>query len=175
MKSHTILFCAALLALTPLVHASEQERIDARIKPVKTQVADHDKRIKALESSVKKDSDDQNKKIALLEKRLEAQEMELKKLRDWGEKKWNVGKEQLEKANKSADGGNRKGNLALWILLPVAAIVLLFAGFFFWPRNRGGQTATAIDPGTRPKCPRCGLEHDPGDTVCKNPACKLQF
>ena len=26
-----------------------------------------------------------------------------------------------------------------------------------------------------PKCPRCGLWHDPNDTVCKNPNCRTQF
>lgn len=26
-----------------------------------------------------------------------------------------------------------------------------------------------------PKCPRCGLGHDPSDTVCKNPNCRTRF
>ena len=33
---------------------------------------------------------------------------------------------------------------------------------------------TRLDTGL-PKCPRCGLEHNPDDTVCKNPKCRTQF
>jgi uncharacterized coiled-coil protein SlyX len=178
MKTHIILICAALLALTPLVHASEQGRIDARIKPVKTQVENHETRIKALESSVKKDSNEQNQKIAGLERQLGEQESKINEL----VRELNAVKSKLDASSKSIDtlattakGARRTGNLALWILLPVAALVLLFVGFFLWPRNRAGQTVASPEPGSRPKCPRCGWEHDPGDTVCKNPSCKVQF
>ena len=177
MKPITILFCAALLALSPLVHASEQDRIDARIKTVKTQVSEHDKRIKKLEDSVKADSQEQNKKIAALEERQRAQGAKIDEL----VRELNAVKSNLDASSKSIDtlastakGARRTGNILLWILLPVAALVLLFAGFFFWPHNHIGQPP-APEPGARPKCPGCGWEHDPADTVCKNPACKVQF
>lgn len=178
MNTRTIILCSALLILTPLVQASEADRIDARIKPVKAQVADHEKRTKALEKSVREDSEKQNKKIAELESRLTAQRKKIDEL----VQELNAVKSTLDASSKSIDtlastakGARRTGNLALWILLPVAALVLLFTGFFFWPRNRDGQSSTPLEPGLRPKCPRCGWEHDPDDTACKNPVCKTQF
>ena len=45
-----------------------------------------------------------------------------------------------------------------------------------WTRSYTPKSPFAsAGPGARPKCPRCGWEHDPGDTICKNPACKTQF
>lgn len=64
----------------------------------------------------------------------------------------------------------------LWIkvvLGGIAAIIFAVLGLFFWPR-KSISTASGNASG-RPKCPRCGWEHDPGDTICKNPACKTQF
>lgn len=178
MNTRTIILSTALLALVPLVQASEADRIDARIKPVKAQVADHEKRIKTLEKSVKEDSEKQKIEIAELESRLTEQRNKIDEL----VQELNAVKSTLDASSKSIDtlastakGARRTGNLALWILLPVAALVLLFAGFFFWPRKRDGQTSTTVEPGARPTCPWCGLEHDPDDTACKNPACKMQF
>ena len=59
------------------------------------------------------------------------------------------------------------------------AIVIL--GIVMWMRTGSKAIAAtaaqkqAATDSALPKCPRCGQEHDPGDTICKNPNCKTQF
>lgn len=145
---------------------------DKQVGALTERVEEDEKRIVDLEKREKENNDGQAERIRELEGEVNRLSSELAELKKWGEDKWSVGKEELSRANQTAVDGNAKGNLALWILLPVAALVLLFAVFFFWPRKRDGQSSTPLEPGSRPKCPRCGWEHDPGDTACKNPACK---
>ncbi len=60
-------------------------------------------------------------------------------------------------------------------------LALVAFGVIVYMRTRGEDDATInqkrpLDSGsTLPKCPRCGQEHAPGDTICKNPNCKTQF
>ncbi len=151
----------------------DMKSTDGKVANVQKQVSGHEERIKKLEASVKKDSDEQNKKIADLEKKVGNLSGKLAELKEWSEEKWNTGKRELEKVNAKAKDGKEKSNLALWILVPVVAVVLVVLVFFFWPR----KPVSSAGPGAfdRPKCPRCGWEHAPGDTICKNPACKTQF
>lgn len=60
-------------------------------------------------------------------------------------------------------------------------LAIAILGFFIWVRTgskivtaQASQKQTEVDSNL-PKCPRCGQEHDPTDTVCKNPNCKTQF
>ena len=179
MKTKLLLVIFAIsFVVAPFAFAGGPDKADSKytdeqVAKVQKQVSGHEGRIKGLETSVKKDSDEQNKRIAELEKKVEDLSGKLAELKEWSEEKWNTGKRELEKVNAKAKDGREKSNLALWILVPVVAVVLVVLVFFFWPRK---PVSSAV-PGAsdRPKCPRCGWEHAPGDTVCKNPACKTQF
>lgn len=65
------------------------------------------------------------------------------------------------------------GNLSyLWIVIAFS----LLLGIIGCLRHPGSARKTISPESTdpeMPKCPRCGKEHDPSDTVCKN--CKTQF
>ncbi len=67
-----------------------------------------------------------------------------------------------------------------WTWIFLAFVVGGVPGFFLGRGGRQSQrpnnntVVPRLDNGL-PKCPRCGMEHDPGDTVCKNPNCKTQF
>ena len=72
------------------------------------------------------------------------------------------------------EGGEGKANVALWISVPIVMVIFGVICLVFWPKK---AVAVAInsDRADKNKCPRCGWEHGPGDTVCKNPNCKTQF
>lgn len=147
---------------------------DEKVGKVQKTVVDHETRIKALETSVKKDSEEQNRRIAELEKKVDSLSKDLAALDNWAKEKWGIGVKELEEANKKAEKGVRKSSYSLWLLMPVSIVILAVLGFAFWPRK---TVPPSVPPESfdRPKCPRCGWEHDPGDTVCKNPNCKTQF
>lgn len=178
MKTNLLLiFLAICFIVSPNAFASrdkdDTKYTDEQVAKVQKQVSGHEERIKELEKSVNEDSDEQNKRIAELERKVEDLSGKLAELKEWGEEKWTTGKRELEKANEKAKDGSEKSNLALWILVPVVAVVLVVLGFFFWPRKPVSPPSS--DVSARPKCPRCGCEHDPSDSICKNPACKTQF
>ena len=72
------------------------------------------------------------------------------------------------------DPGPLLPSWALYIIMTVCAIVIAFVILVFWPQRKS-NSSTSVGPTSRPKCPYCGWEHDPGDTICKNPNCKTQF
>ena len=154
---------------------------DKKVGKVENTVSDLESRIDNLETSVENDSEEQDKRIAQLEKKVDDLSKELTALDKWAHEKWDKGVEELEKANEKAENaskeakkGVRTSSYSLGLLLPVAAIILIILGFAFWPRKTVSPSSSA-DSSDRPKCPRCGWEHDPKDTVCKNPNCKTQF
>ncbi len=144
------------------------------VATVQKSVEHHETRIKALEISVKKDLEEQNKRISELEKKVDDLSKKLAALDKWSHEKWDKGGEELEKANKKTEKVDKKSSYSLWLLVPVTIVILAVVVFAFWPRKTVSPSAVA-ESSDRPKCPRCGWEHDPKDTVCKNPNCKTQF
>lgn len=185
MKIRNTLLCTAVIlasASSVLARNPDPKRADpdcaayvnkhlaetnGRIDSLKTVANGTAKRVESLENELKsrtKEIADQKAKInELTEKLNETRKLLDKNLND------------IEKLRGGTERTGHRVRTILLLLVPIAAIVLLFAVFFFWPRNRAGQTTASVEPGARPKCPRCGWEHDPADTVCKNPACKVQF
>ena len=113
-----------------------------------------------------------------LEKEKEELEKKAKEAEDLAER----AKKDAEEARKAveeasqrmsdAESGKKFYKTALVLL---GSVVLLFIGWLFWPRKMALPPSSSINSSTRPKCPRCGWEHDPADTICKNPDCKTQF
>lgn len=63
----------------------------------------------------------------------------------------------------------------IWLAIIVLGI---FTVFKINGKTPNTPSVLPMHPATnsgRPRCPRCGQEHDPGDTICKNPNCKTQF
>lgn len=122
---------------------------------------------------------EQEKKIESLEKKIEflKKEQEIKiKEKDAENKRL---EDKIKRSNEidvqTNDGKNKGKNndrgLVQWFIIPIFLILVGLLCFVFWPLK---TKATPVSP-NKNKCPRCGWEHDPGDTVCKNPNCRTQF
>ena len=119
-------------------------------------------------------SEDLKRQIRELELKIGDLSAKLAELDERTKEKLNAGSKNLCEVGKTAEGGDTKASWALWLHLPTALAMLAILVFAFWPRN-GVAKPDSLDAASRPRCPRCGLEHDPEDMVCKNPACKTQF
>ena len=101
-------------------------------------------------------------RAAELEKKLEAEQMRNAELQ-----------RQIETLRNEVGQVKSGKRLYAIVLILVVVPIVGFVGWVFLPRRI--VKSPVISKGERPKCPRCGLEHDPGDTICKSPACKTQF
>ena len=142
--------------------------------------------------------DEQRRKVTELQNELDAQrkradnaEQQVKELRqelENAKKMVNDGAKEVEKArmdvvtarahmeNVQKQVGRTEGE-NWWLkvaLSTIGAFVVVFFVWMFWPRKVTSSTASERLV-ARPRCPRCGWEHDPADTICKNPNCKTQF
>lgn len=68
----------------------------------------------------------------------------------------------------------KRGSVARWVLLLTAVVVCVILCFMFWPRKSNSGTVRHASS-DKSRCPRCGWEHGPNDTICRNPNCKTQF
>ena len=80
----------------------------------------------------------------------------------------------VEAAEKNVRKANSEASWALIILLSIVSVIIAVCAFVFWP-HKTKPVSILGDMPSRLKCPRCGWEHVPGDTICKNPDCKTQF
>lgn len=126
-----------------------------------------DQIVAEVENRIRRTDDAQSRRIGELENKVEELSRELSALENWTKEKWGVSIDEL----KRVDG---KSSVSIWLLLLIVFVIVAILAFAFWPRRRLESVLTS-DSGLQPKCPRCGWEHDPGDTVCKNPACKMHF
>jgi hypothetical protein len=87
---------------------------------------------------------------------------------------WKKEAKNLETIGRKGDKTDIKANVALWITIPIVIVICSILCFAFWPRK---SRAASLSPtlSDQHKCPRCGWEHGPNDTVCRNPNCKTQF
>ena len=97
--------------------------------------------------------------------------------------------QKLEEVEKKVDSnikdtGNIAGTtkkhtvLTLIILIPIAIIVIAFLIYLFYPSQAKKEMDSAIastikNNVSQSKCPMCGWEHAPDETVCKN--CGTKF
>ena len=177
----TILILAICLLGAPGVFAKpdkdDKEYTDKKVAEIYKTVSGHETRIHALESSVKNDSEDQNKRLGNLERTVGNQTEAINKLIAQVkevQEKLDITTKAIDEVGGTTEENQRWVKILLSILIPIIAITLAVLGFAFWPRKVLSPSAST-DSSARPKCPRCGWEHDPKDTVCKNPNCKTQF
>ena len=82
------------------------------------------------------------------------------------------GAANLETVGRKGDITDIKANVALWITIPIVMVICGILCFAFWPRKSKSVAISSARPDPH-KCPRCGTEHAPGETVCKH--CQTQF
>ena len=126
-----------------------------------------DQIVAEVENRIRRTDDAQNRRIGELERKVDELSKELFALQEWTKEKWGVSIDEI----KRVDG---KSSVSIWLLLLIAFVIVAILAFAFWPRKRL-EPGLSSSSGLHPKCPRCGWEHDPSDTVCKNPACKTHF
>ena len=85
---------------------------------------------------------------------------------------------QADDTNLKSEQESPKSNVP-WTWIFLSLVVGGVAGFVLGRVGRQSPAPNIVAPSCSdnglPKCPRCGMEHNPGDTVCKNPKCKTQF
>lgn len=143
--------------------------VDQEVKILIERFGKDEQRIRNLEKRESDNNTAQNERIIELEKKVDVLSKQLAALKKWAEGKWETGVVELEKA--------KEPRVPLWVkilLFAVAAIILAVLGLAVWS-SRAVTPSNPAESSDRPKCPRCGWEHDPKDTVCKNPNCKTQF
>lgn len=168
MKTRFFWTCAMALVLSPFVKAEwgdkaySDRRLSEEIRPIKRDI-----------NSLTEGTSSNTKAIKALNERIQKLESDVSRLQgkvDSLEK----GATNLETIGRKGDKTDIKANVALWITIPIVMVICGVLGLAFWPR-RSKTGAKSVVPANQNKCPRCGWEHDLGDTVCKNPACKTQF
>jgi predicted PurR-regulated permease PerM len=112
--------------------------------------------------------------IEALNKRIQTLESDARSLQKKVDELWNKGAKNLDALDSKVQGTGRNANIALWISLSIVLSICGTLCLVFWPRK---SKTIAINPtlSDKHKCPRCGWEHGPDDTVCKNPNCRTQF
>ena len=168
MKTIHLLACVMIFACVPACspYNDNDNDNDAR-KAVQPAINTINERLNRLQASTAKTDDDLNRQI----KELRASVNELQSKVDG---LWKTGATNLENIGRKGDVADLKANVALWISVPIVMVICGVVCLVFWPKK---TRAVTINSGRtdKNKCPRCGWEHSPGDTVCKNPRCKLQF
>lgn len=154
MKRKFFWSCVLVLVLSPFAKAESDKaysdrRLSEEIKPIKQDIKALNERIQKLESDV---SSLQEKVDSL----------------------WDKGAKNLDDLDSKLQGTGRNANIALWISLSIVLSICCTLCLVFWPRK---SKTIAINPtlSDKHKCPRCGWEHGPEDTVCRNPNCRTQF
>ena len=114
------------------------------------------------------------KSINVLNERIQKLESDVSRLQKTVDSRWDKGVKNLDALDSKVKGTVRNANIALWISLSIVLSVCGTLCLVFWPRK---SKTIAINPtlSDKHKCPRCGWEHGPEDTVCRNPNCRTQF
>ena len=168
MKTNFFLAGIMVLAYVPFVNAYNDN--DAR-KALRTTTDGIIRRYDNIIDGVNRRLDElrssTNKKDEALNRRIDELQASVSKLQKRVDSLWEKGATNLDKAD-------TKANVALWITIPIVMVVCGILCLAFWPkRSKSLPPNPALSD--KLKCPRCGWEHAPGDTVCKNPKCKTQF
>jgi len=179
MKTRFLWACIIALVYAPLVNAynhddaryalqSTIDDINSRISGIQGEIVSVRESVASgdatLNDQIKKRLDELRDSTT---KRIDELQASVSNLQAKVDSLWENGATSLDKTNV-------KANVALWITIPVVLVVCGILCLVFWPRKPMQTAQNPVSP-VNNKCPRCGWEHDPDDTVCKNPKCKTQF
>ena len=164
MKAKFFWVYIIVLVFSPFVIASpdrdDMKYTDGKVKKVRDEwVESHNKLVEVVDE----------KTVQIKELQASVNELQAKV-----DSLWEKGATNLETIGRKGDKTDIKANVALWITIPIVMVICGVLGLAFWPRKSKPVPISATRSDQH-KCPRCGWEHDPSDTVCKNPNCKTQF
>jgi len=167
MKARFFLLFVTIFTVSQFAKAESDKaysdrRLSEEIRPIKRDI-----------NSLTEGTSSNTKAIKALNERIQKLESDVSRLQgkvDSLEK----GATNLETIGRKGDKTDIKANVALWITIPIVIVICGVLGLAFWPRKSKPVPISATRSDQH-KCPRCGWEHDPDDTVCRNPNCKVQF
>ena len=168
MKARFFLLFVTIFTVSQFAKAESDKdysdrRLSEAINPIKSDIRDLTEGI-----------GNHTETIRTLTERIKRLETDVSNLQQEIDSLWNKGAKNFDDLDTKVKGTDRNANIALWISLSIVLSVCGILCLVFWPRK---SKAASLNPtlSDKPKCPRCGWEHDPGATVCKNPNCKTQF
>ena len=123
--------------------------------------------------------DTMNRKVDVLNRQIDNANNSIAELKSTIKKLQATNKDLTERVGnidgkQPPDPGPLLPKWAIFIIMTVCAIVIVFVILVFWPQKKSNSSTSVVSP-SRPRCPRCGWEYNPGDAICKNPDCKTQF
>lgn len=168
MKTRYFWICVMVFVLSPFAKAESNKdysdrRLSEEIEP-----------IKRIINSLNEGTRSNTEAIKALTERIQKLESDVSSLQKNVDSRWKKGVTNLETIGRKGDKTDIKANVALWITIPIVMVICGVLGLAFWPRKSKSVAISSVRSDQH-KCPRCGWEHDPSDTVCKNPNCKTQF
>ncbi len=167
MKARFFLLFVTIFTVSQFAKAESDKaysdrRLSEEIRPIRRDI-----------NSLTEGTSSNTKAIKALNERIQKLESDVSRLQgkvDSLEK----GATNLETIGRKGDKTDIKANVALWITIPIVMVICSILCFAFWPR-KSKSVAISSARSDQHKCPRCGWEHDPDDTVCRNPNCRTQF
>ena len=167
MKARFFLLFVAIFTVSPFAKAERDKaysdrRLSEEIRPIKDDI-----------NSLTEGTSSNTKAIKTLKERIQKLESDVNRLQNRVDS-LEKGATNLESISRKGDKTDIKANVALWITIPIVMVICGVLGLAFWPRKSKPVPISATRSDQH-KCPRCGWEHDPDDTVCRNPNCKVQF
>ncbi len=168
MKARFFLLFVTIFTVSQFAKAESDKvysdrRLSEAISPIKYDI-----------NSWTKVTSSNTKEIKVLNERIQKLESDVSSLQEKVDSLWKKGATNLETIGRKGDKTDIKANVALWITIPIVMVICGVLGLAFWPRKSKPVPISATRSDQH-KCPRCGWEHDPDDTVCRNPNCKVQF
>ena len=170
MKARFFLACVIALAYAPFANAYNDDQAREALQPTVDA-------IKVRQEKTDSDINDCLARLASLDTKARHHAEEMQNLKGEILALTNAVADisvKVESVGKEVAKANAKANVTIWIAVVFALFLLVFCCLVFWPRPIKPVATNPVLPDTR-KCPRCGCERDPGDTVCKNPNCKTRF
>ena len=174
MKTRFFWTCITVLAISPLVNASpdkdDMQYTNDKVRDATEYlVGIHDELVKSVNknsadnATLDQKVKDLSSRLDDLSSKLDDLSSSLEELNELCKEKWGVGVQT-----------NRKGSYLPWLLASVIVVILALVTTVFW-RRRKLSSPNYRDSSTLTKCPLCGWERGPNDTVCKNPNCQIHF
>ena len=158
MKTEIFLSCVMVFAVLLSANAFETDtaysdrRLQERVEPLEKKVETLENRLAAIQKAVSNYWETGTNNMDAIQAAVRQTDQRIKDI-------------------ENKPNGGAKGTIALLITIPTTLVLVAFMALAFWPKKASAPSV----PQSKNKCPRCGWEHDPNDTVCKNPSCKTQF
>ena len=158
----SIIFIFFILATSFTLGVSDKEYTDQEIEKINM-------KIELLEEKIQSSEDQLSDLIMILAKDHKILKNKISNLENSLEEK-NI---LISNIGKTTGKTKRNVFITFIMIFIIVVIIIAFLAFIFWPAKTPKMTNLASDASTQLKCPKCGWEHAPGETTCRN--CGLKF